>query len=133
MEPTRKVLIVDKSIDRKKRIAAVRQRGFSVFPALKLDEARSRCRPGAYDLIVVHGADEQEACVAFCDQMRERTPSQPVLLIIGNHGTRPDREYLVQDQPSTLADRVEAALHAGDSAKGVGHNREEEIPARVSA
>ncbi len=30
-----KVLIVDKSIDRKKRIAALKEQGFSVFPALQ--------------------------------------------------------------------------------------------------
>ncbi len=79
-----KVLIVDKSIDRKKRIAALKGRGFSVFPALKLDEARSRCRPGAYDLIIVNAQDEPEMAAAFCDELRWRTPAQAVLLVVSN-------------------------------------------------
>lgn len=110
MDSIRKVLIVDKSIDRKQRISAVKQRGFAVFPALKLSESRSRCRPGAYDLIVINASDEQQEAVAFCDELRGRTPSQPVLLVVGENVSAPDRDYVVQEDPESLAARVEAVL-----------------------
>lgn len=77
-----KILIVDKSMDRKKRIAALKERGFLVFPALKLDEARSRCRPGAYDLIVVNAQDEAETAASFCEELSKRNPAQAVLMTV---------------------------------------------------
>lgn len=134
METSRKVLIVDKSIDRKKRIAAIKGRGFAVFPALQLAEARSRCRPGAYDLIVVHGVDEPEGALAFCDQLRGRTPAQPVLLISANRTQRPERDYVVEDDPKALADRVESLLGRNEARTDeTRSNREDDIPARASA
>ena len=134
MEANRKVLIVDKSIDRKKRIAAIKERGLAVFPALQLADARSRCRAGAYDLIVVHGVDEPEAAVAFCDQLCGRTPAQQVLLIVANGAQRPQRDYVVENDPKAVADRVEAALR-GSVANTVRVSEQEQtdIPARASA
>jgi len=114
MEATRKVLIVDKSIDRKKRIAAVKNRGFAVFPALRLAEARSRCRPGVYDLVIVNAQDEPEAALAFCDSLRDRTPAQPVLLI-ASEDANVEREYVVAEDPELLAGRVESALRQSNA------------------
>jgi DNA-binding response OmpR family regulator len=129
-----KVLIVDKSIDRKKRIAALKERGFSVFPALQLAEARSRCRPGAYDLVIVNAQDEPETAASFCDELRARTPAQAVLLATSN-GTGPGgKEYLVQDDPEVLAERAAALL--GHSPSGQPESQREKrdgAPARVSA
>jgi len=110
-----KVLIVDKSIDRKKRISALKERGLSVFPALQLSDARSRCRPGAYDLVVVNSQDELEAAVSFCDDLSSRTPPQAVLLVVSNGNGPAGREYVVQDDPEVLAKRAAALL--GQSAQ----------------
>ena len=132
MEPSRKVLIIDKSIDRKKKIAALKSRGFSVFPALRLAEARSRCRPGAYDVIVVNAQDEMEAAVAFCDSSGERTPAQPVLLIISGGSNLPERDYLIADEPQVLADRVEAMLGSSASSE-LGPSKGEDESARAIA
>lgn len=110
MEPSRKILIIDKSIDRKKKIAALKSRGFSVFPALRLAEARSRCRPGAYDLIIVNAQDEMEAALAFCDSLDERTPAQPVLLMVSGGANLRERDYLVTDDSQALINRVEGIL-----------------------
>jgi DNA-binding response OmpR family regulator len=101
---------VDKSIDRKKRIAALKERGFSVFPALKLEEARSRCRPGVYDLIIVNAQDEPELAAAFCDELRSRTPTQAVLLAVSNGAGKTGQDYLVQDDPDALAQRASSLL-----------------------
>jgi len=134
MEPNHKVLIVDKSIDRKKRINAIKQRGFAVFPALQLAEARSRCRPGAYDLIVVSGVDEPEAAVAFCDELRGRTPAQPVLLIVADGAQRPERNYVIEADPTTVADQVESALRGpAKETEDIPSRGDEDMPARASA
>jgi hypothetical protein len=134
MEAARKVLIVDKSIDRKTRIGAVRERGFAVFPALKLSEARGRCRPGAYDLIVVHGADELDACLALCDQLRERVPPQPVLLVMPDASKAPDRDYVVQGDAKAIADRVEAMFGRMSRGAAVSEGSSRgDMPARATA
>jgi hypothetical protein len=110
MYVTRRVLIIDKSIDRKKRLAAVKQRGFAVFPALNLSEARTRCRPGAYDLVIINPADEESVVTEFCEQLRGRIPAQAVLLIIPNGSHRTGFEHVAGDDPEAVADKVEAML-----------------------
>jgi DNA-binding response OmpR family regulator len=134
MESPRKVLIVDKTDDRKARIAAIKARGFSVFPALNLQEARSRCRPGAYDLVVVNGSLEPEECVAFCDQLRERKPQQPVLLTVAEVSSVPGREYVVSNQPAELAGKVEAMLRTrAEDSEGSETQRRDDMPTRAVA
>lgn len=129
-----KVLIVDKSIDRKKRIAALKERGFSVFPALKLEEARSRCRPGAYDLVIVNAQDEAETAATFCDELRARTPAQAVLLAVSNGNGKLGREYLAQDDPKALAERAATLLgQAADAQEAREQETGEHTSARVSA
>ena len=117
-----KVLIVDKSIDRKKRIAALKQRGFAVFPALQLAEARSRCKPGTYDLIIVNGQDEPELAASFCDELGARTPAQAVLMALPNGSNAVDRPYVAPDDPEALAERAVAVLgrqaEAGENSQG---------------
>lgn len=133
MEPTRKVLIIDKSIDRKKKITAVKERGFLVFPALRLAEARSRCRPGAYDLIVVNTPDEMEAATEFCDSLGERTPPQAVLLIASGDSNIPQRDYVTTDDAVALADRVEAMLGSSGGTGDVQPDKDEHGSARAIA
>jgi DNA-binding response OmpR family regulator len=133
MDSLQKILIVDKTDDRKTRIAAIKARGFAVYPALNLQEARSRCRPGAYDLVVVNGTVEPEACVAFCDQLRERKPKQPVLLTVDDHASVPDRDYLVDNNAAELAGRVEALLRKPSAADTSNEPHREEMPARAVA
>jgi hypothetical protein len=129
-----KVLIVDKSIDRKKRISALREHGYSVFPALKLEEARSRCRPGAYDLIIVNAPDEPETAAAFCDELQSRTPAQAVLLAVSNGSGYNGQGYLVQDDPELLAQRAAALLgHSSSAKEGREQENQERTPDRVSA
>jgi len=129
-----KVLIVDKSIDRKKRIAALKERGLSVFPALQLAEARSRCKPGAYDLIIVNAQDEPETAAAFCDELRARTPAQAVLLATANPAAPGSSDYLVSDDPQALAERAAPSLGPSAEASAADQLEAPETnPARVSA
>ena len=135
MPETRKILIVDKSIDRKQRIGALKDRGFAVFPALQMQEARSRCRPGAYDLIIVSAQDEPEAAVTFCDELRQRTPSQPVLLILSGEPKESERSYAVAGDPETLVQRVEALLGSSSvkPEEDSGNENRKDEPDRASA
>jgi CheY-like chemotaxis protein len=135
MPATRKILIVDQSIDRKKRIGALKDRGFAVFPALRLQEARSRCRPGAYDLIIVSAQDEPETAVTFCEELRQRTPAQPVLLITAGESKDFERPYAVTDDPEALVQRVESLLGSSSvkpEEESDKENRKDE-PTRASA
>jgi hypothetical protein len=133
MESLRKVLIVDNSSDRKTRIAAIKARGFAVFPALRLEEARSRCRPGAYDLVVVHGSQDPDASVAFCEQLRERKPAQSVLLSMPADAPVPARDYVASDSANQLADRVEAVLGKASRESGGPGEHHGDMPDRASA
>jgi DNA-binding response OmpR family regulator len=133
MDSLRKVLIVDKTADRKTRIAAIKGRGFAVYPALNLQEARSRCRPGAYDLVVVNSTLEPEASMAFCDQLRERKPPQAVLLTVGEGAGAPDRDYVVADNATELADRVESLLRKPSEDADTSQDDREKMPARAVA
>jgi len=129
-----KVLIVDRSIDRKKRIAALKERGFSVFPALQLTEARSRCKPGAYDLVVVYAQDEPELAASFCEDLSERTPAQRVLLAVSDVSGANGSDYVVADDPEILAQRVSALLnHSPQAQEGSEQEKQDRPPARISA
>jgi DNA-binding response OmpR family regulator len=129
-----KVLIVDKSIDRKKRIAALKERGLSVFPALQLADARSRCRPGAYDLIIVNAQDEPDAAASFCQELSGRTPAQPVLLVVANGSEASGGDYMVEEDPEILAQRAAAVLDRLSEAPGKSKEDDRERPpARATA
>jgi DNA-binding response OmpR family regulator len=130
MESSKKILIIDRAIDRKKKISALKQAGYSVFPALKLQEARSRCRAGAYDLVVVNAGDELEQAVDFCDELTARSPSQAVLLIVPADGRPLERNYVVQDDLGLIESKVGALLARDGSNHSAQTSRE---PARASA
>lgn len=109
MEANHKILIVDSAADRKQKISALKQRGYAVFPALKLSEARSRCRPEAYDLIIISGSGQSEEAVALCEELRARTPRQEVLLMVADGGGS-GPEYSVKDEAAALVTKVESLL-----------------------
>jgi DNA-binding response OmpR family regulator len=107
MNSPRKILLIDNASDRKERIKALSERGYTVFPALKMEEARSRCVRGGYDLIVVHAGEQQEQALAFCEELRAQCPKQPLLMTGGTAG---DREYAVPAGLQPLLQRVDDTL-----------------------
>jgi DNA-binding response OmpR family regulator len=113
MNSPRKVLLIDNAPDRKERIKALRDRGYGVFPALNMEEARSRCTRGAYDLIVVHADGDQERAQSFCDEIRTQCPRQPLLM---SCNTNSQRDYAVASDVSSLVRRVDEMLQG--NAKG---------------
>jgi DNA-binding response OmpR family regulator len=110
MEETRKILIIDKSLERKTRIQALKSLGFAVYPALKIAEAGNRCKPGSYDLIVVNAGDEQDAALELCDTIRQRAPKQLLLLMVAPGSAAPNRDYVMSNKAEELASRAESLL-----------------------
>jgi DNA-binding response OmpR family regulator len=107
MNSPRKILLIDSASDRKTRIKALADRGYGVFPALRLDEAKTRCTRGGYDLILVHAEGEQQArAVEFCDHIHQQCPQQLLLL----SGETRDRDYAVSSDLQPLLQRVDALL-----------------------
>jgi len=108
-----KILLIDRAPDRKDRINALKNRGYAVFPALSMEEARSRCLRGGYDLIVVNANGEHPQSVEFCDDIRRQCPKQHLILCTdGDSG----REYAVGSDTESVVRAVESALPVAKAA-----------------
>ena len=97
-EKTRKALLVDGDNDRyrrKERTGLLQQQGFRVFPVLKLDHARARSKPGAFDLIAVIAGENVEHATEFCDEIRRSNPQQRIFLVAGANHPAAERDYVV--------------------------------------
>jgi len=105
-----RILLIDKARDRKERINALKNHGYAVFPALRMEEARSRCLRGGYDLIVVHADGEEEQAAQYCDEIRRNCPNQRVLMC---NGTGFGREYAVPSDVASLVQEVDTVLNGG--------------------
>ena len=114
----RKILLVDDEPDgRKQRIRILKDHGFAVYPALAIEQARTRCRPGTYDLIIVHANNNNKnVALELCDQIRINNPMQLVLLMLAPDVHVPRRDYLVSSVPKELLERVESLLRSGATA-----------------
>lgn len=107
MNSPRKILLIDNAANRKQRINILRERGYRVFPALRMEEARSRCTRGGYDLIVVNADGQQEQALGFCDEIRSQCPSQ-LLMMASADGA--ERDYAVSGDLVSFASAVDKAL-----------------------
>src|SRR5690242_16783878 len=97
-EKTRKALLVDGDNDRyrrKERTGLLQQAGFRVFPVLKIEHARARCKPGAFDLMAVIAGENAQLAMEFCDEVRRSNPQQQILLVAGSNQALPERDYVV--------------------------------------
>jgi DNA-binding NtrC family response regulator len=110
MDEKGKVLIIDNAPDRKRRITALKNHGYRVYPALRIAEARNRCKPGSYDVIVVNSAEDQAAAIELYDAILRLAPKQNVLLMMAPGAPPPDRDYLVSTDPEELAAKVESLI-----------------------
>lgn len=94
---TRKALMVDEDKDRyrrKERNDMLKQAGFKVYPVLRMQDVSARCKPGAFDLIVVNGTINPEAAAQISEQIKANDPKQRVMLVSNqNH----HRDYVVAD------------------------------------
>lgn len=111
MNTARKILLIDNASDRKQRIKALADRGYTVFPALRMEEARSRCSRGGYDLIVVHADREPQQAIDFCEEVRQSCPKQ-LLLLSGDSSN--SRDYAVSGDLESLIQRVDQMFPGSD-------------------
>lgn len=83
--------------------------GFLVYPALVMDQALSRCRPGTFDLIIVNATEDADSALEFRDQVR-RTDPQQRLLLMSEANLRAAGDEVVSGNPERLLERVETLL-----------------------
>jgi DNA-binding NtrC family response regulator len=111
-----KILMVDNDPkSRKERINILRSHGFAAYPALNLQQALTRCKPGAYDLIVVNPREEKEQAMEFCDAIKKQAPQQQLLLMTSVDDAT-NAEGTVSDNPQKLLERVQAMFPKQTSA-----------------
>ena len=99
-EVRRKALLIDEEQDRyrrKERTTLLQKAGFKVFPVLRLDHARSRCKPGAFDLIVATSGENSNLMLEFCDEIKRSSPNQQVFLVANPNSGIANRDYIVAD------------------------------------
>ena len=112
-----KVLLIDRDPERRnERISVLKTHGYKVFPALDLQQARSRCKPGTYDVIAVNAGDQPDMALEFCEWIRSNDPKQAVLLMVGAIIQLPRRDYMVSDIPERLLERIESIFEHADVA-----------------
>jgi DNA-binding response OmpR family regulator len=112
-----KVLLIDRDPERRKeRISALKKIGYRVFPALDLHQAKQRCQPGTYDLIVVNsdGWEQPEMALEFCEWIRSTALRQAVLLMVGAIVHLPHRDYMVSDIPERLLERIDSIFERAE-------------------
>lgn len=110
MDQKRKILVIDNAPDRKTRIALLKERGYAVYPARNIGDAKNRCKPGAYDLIVINADDNRDAAIDLFDSIRRQAPKQLLLLMSVPGTEQPQRDSVVSSEPRDLADEVESLL-----------------------
>ncbi len=96
--PQRRALVVDEDKDRyrrKDRNTALKNAGYKVFPVLRMPDARGRCKPGAFDLVVINVAENTAAALELCDHIKNCDPSQKLFLIADDKAGLPQRDYVV--------------------------------------
>jgi hypothetical protein len=109
MNPFR-ILLVDNAPDRKERIYLLKANGLAVSPALDVEQAHERCKPGRYDVIIVHAGAHPEVALSLCDGITNKYQKQLVLLMVTPDTQVPGRSYLVSDRPQALLGRVKTLL-----------------------
>ena len=95
----RKALVVDEDKDRyrrKERNTVLKGLGYKVYPVLRMPDARGRCRPGAFELIVVNAGENANAALELCDHIKNCDNNQKLFLIADEKAGLPEREYLLR-------------------------------------
>jgi CheY-like chemotaxis protein len=102
-----KILMVDNDPkSRKDRINILRSHGFFAYPALNMQQARTRCKPGAYDLIVVNQHNEKEQALELYEAIKKENPQQ-LLVLMAPADQITDTAGAVSDDPQMLLERVQ--------------------------
>jgi ActR/RegA family two-component response regulator len=96
--PQRKAMIIDDDKDRyqrKERTTLLKEAGFKVYPVLRMPDARGRCKPGAFELIVVNATQNANQALELCDDIKKCNQNQKLFLVAGQNAELPNRDYIV--------------------------------------
>jgi hypothetical protein len=99
-QPQRKAMMIDEDKDRyrrKDRTTLLKEAGFKVYPVLRMPDARGRCKPGAFDLIVVNATENANQALELCDDIKKCNQNQTLFLVAGEHAELPNRDYIVSN------------------------------------
>jgi len=112
---TPRLLVVGRDpLLRKLRADVLKQRGYDVFPATDYADALTRCKPGAYDAVLISGEENEQEALDFCEQVRGFNPEQVVIVIARPHvyipGDSCPDDILETPHPKELIASVQAAL-----------------------
>jgi PleD family two-component response regulator len=102
-QPVRKAMVIDADSDRyrrKERTGSIQNLGFKVYPVLRIQEARTRCKPGVFDLIVVNVTENLDLALELCDAIRQNDPKQQLFLV--SSGGSVDRDYALSSWQEVL-------------------------------
>jgi DNA-binding NtrC family response regulator len=99
----RRALMVDDDRDRyrrKERTDALKQAGYKVYPVLRLQDVCTRCKPGAFDVIVVNGTQNPALALEVSDQIKSNDPNQRIILFSSQD--LGSRDFIVSDWQEVL-------------------------------
>jgi DNA-binding response OmpR family regulator len=109
----RLLLVCRDPLLRKLRAEVLRSRGYTVFPATDYEDAKTRCKPGAYEAVLVSGEEGEQEALDFCETVKKLNPEQIVIVIARPHVYIPGDscpDDVVNDGPSQMLKSVEQAL-----------------------
>ena len=95
--------MVDEDRDRyrrKERTDALKQAGYKVYPVLRLQDVCTRCKPGAFDLIVVNGTQNPAQALEVCDRIKANDGNQRLILFSSQD--LGSRDFIVSDWQEVL-------------------------------
>ena len=96
----RKAMMIDEDKDRyrrKDRTTFLKEAGFKVYPVLRMPDARGRCKPGAFELIVVNASENANQALELCDDIKKCNQNQRLFLVAGESAGLPNRDYIVSN------------------------------------
>jgi hypothetical protein len=96
----RKAMMIDEDKDRyrrKDRTTFLKEAGFKVYPVLRMPDARGRCKPGVFDLIVVNATQNPNPALELCDDIQKCNQNQRLFLVAGENAGLPNRDYIVSN------------------------------------
>ena len=94
----RKALMVDEDKDRyrrKERTDSLKQAGFKVYPVLRMQDVSARCKPGAFDVIVINGMQNPGPALELSEQIKTSDPRQKLFLVSSQSYEGENRDYIV--------------------------------------
>lgn len=104
-----RALVIDEEKDRyrrKERTTMLKDAGYKVFPVLRMPDARGRCKPGSFQLIVVNPGENAGPAIELCEEIKKCNPDQKLFLVMS--GDAGNRDYAVSNWDE-LKKRLEPA------------------------